>query len=191
MQDVVVLTVTIPAPGYITLVAAAQYRQSGTTLGNYIALQIDETANGLTDVNHYFFAGYGSTSPSGTHWIPVQTQRTYFKNAAGAYTFRLEAQKQTANGSAALWNPTLTALSTPTSYGTVHSSVSPLEAALFARPRRGAPADNGDGRGSGEAFSADLRELELRAAQLRAEVDKAQLELYRAQATNTPPAGGR
>jgi hypothetical protein len=150
MVDVAVVTITLPAPGYVHLTGVAQARFSASTTGNVMAVQIDETSGGPIDVSHYFFVGYETTSPPGETYVPVTITRTYLK-PAGTFTFRFEAMDHDDQGAKGLWNASLTATYHPTAYGTVMTLVPPGGG--------GAPVwIEGNGGPSGAAEILDLGE---------------------------------
>jgi hypothetical protein len=178
MADVVTTTITIPATGYIHLTAHAQAGLGGTTGSNYVIAQIDETAGGTEDMNHSEFVGAFAFAGTLNNYMPYSNTRTYLK-AAGTYTFRLEAQKQGGGGSAYFYNPTLTAIYLPTSYGTVTTAVTAAEAADFQRIERTVSAGQ-SGRRGGDGALVDLRELELKAARMREAATAAERDLLHA-----------
>lgn len=186
MLDVLSVTVTTPAPGYIVVDANAQHAVTGNgTVANEIDLSIKDTPGGTLDANYWFVSGFSTTAPNGlTRW-PVSMRRTFFRNA-GTWTFYFQARPRT-NPSALsnyLWQPTITATYLPTSYGSVAVSASPAEASaesLVPLPRRATPSDGAAGlQGDGESVLVDLRELELRASRLREATLDAELQLMRA-----------
>lgn len=182
LQDIVTTTITIPADGYIFVTASGQHGLSNSSGSNVATFQIDETAGGFADANHYYYSGFdGIANFSGGLWNPVQLQRTYYKTA-GTYTFRLEGSATAANGTSWMWNAVITAVYVPTGYGTVSESVTPLAVGDFSDVTYTNATGNGAGSGaSGQGAIVDLRELELRAARLRAQTREAELELLKAQ----------
>ncbi len=183
MSDIVTVSLTTPAWGYIVVEADAQHNIGGneTAIANYAVFQIDETAGGEIDPGHQFTSGYTS-GDFGTHnfvaWAPVSIRRTYYK-PAGTYTFRLESYGyQTESVENFFLNPTITATYYPSSYGPVTTEVTAAEAAQFQGVRRAvSPLPQG---GSAEGALVDLRELELRDAEARARADRAHRELLEA-----------
>jgi hypothetical protein len=178
MVDVVTVTLTIPSSGYIVLEASAQARFSGSTTGNYMAIQIDETAGGSTN-DHYYYVGWASVAPAGIRWDPVSTRRTYFKTT-GTYTFRLEARDANGIGDKVLWNPILTAQFFPTGYGSVSTVAEAGEIGLFQDVEHVSTGENGPGTVSTSVARVDLRELELEAARREAEAQAAARRLAEA-----------
>jgi hypothetical protein len=181
------VTITTPGPGYI-LVSAH------TTLvvlcNTYVGMQISETSNGPLDSNHLVLGG-GQTSTGLTSdgYIPASFQRTYFKNA-GTYTFYLQGRNAFFTSCIPyMYNPVLTALYVPTSYGPVITAAegTPNAAAgpaLYPGETPPAPLAPGE--------LVDLRDLELRAlrSQAAAEQAKRELEQARAKAAHTPVRAG-
>jgi hypothetical protein len=174
MQDLVTVTITIPAPGYILLDGMA-YGETYATDGQNIGLvQIDETEGGPVMIpGATLFGGFNMQTSNGKLW-PIYASRTYYKSAAGAYTFRLEAAVSSGQGPGALVeinSRILRALYVPTSYGSVISYLSARDATgIDAAAVVGNQSDNG-------AIRVDLRELELKAAKAQAEADKLQRQI--------------
>jgi hypothetical protein len=185
MGDIVTVTLTTPAAGYIVVQADGQHGLGGsaTSTQNSAYIQIDETAGGTADGSHYFSSGYFQ-GPAGAHnffsWTPVSVHRTYYK-AAGTYTFRLEASG-TQNEAAYnyFWNPTITATFYPTSYGTVTAAPALAEAGSFSQRTVTTSAGNGPGQPELQGVTVDLRELELRDAKAAADAERAHLQLVEA-----------
>ena len=75
----------------------------------------------------------------------------------------------------------VTAIYVPTAYGTVSARTSGGDLADFTEVERGMSGDNGPGTVSTPTAVVDLRELELRVARERAELDAARRELLEAQ----------
>ncbi|MDH4035469.1 MAG: hypothetical protein OEV80_16870, partial [candidate division Zixibacteria bacterium] len=176
MEDIQTISITIPSDGYIFLLGHAEAEFNGTTSGNRVDVQLDETSGG-SPVNGNFVR-IGLTAYSGTSYMDfdVSLQRTYFKSA-GTYTFRMEA-RHLGSGDASLCFPIITAMYFPSSYGTVTTVA-------------GNPEDNPDyrtvsssglgGDGTSETvYEVDLRHLELRAREARERALEAELDLQRA-----------
>lgn len=159
MTDLVTTTITIPADGYIVVRGRSNFTTSGTAGENIAYVQVDETAGGSDEPDYRSAAGIHAHSNSGTHNLlfTIYNDRVYFKTA-GAYTFRLEARAGEENSDGAtgtLSQSFITATFYPTSYGSVNMP-------------------------SGFGSRTDLRDLELRAARLRADAERAQRELLEA-----------
>lgn len=178
MLDIVSVTITTPAPGYIVVDANALHGLTGNgTVANEIDLSIKDTSGGPLDGNYWFLSGFETAAPNGrTRW-PVSMRRTYFRNA-GTWTFYFQARPRT-NPSALtnyLWQPTITATYLPTSYGSVVASATLAEAhGESLAPLR----DHSESATDGSVL-VDLRELELRAAKLREAALDADVALLKA-----------
>lgn len=173
MQDVVTVTIEIPAAGYISLIGHGLVELSGTVNAHRIKAQIDETAGG-SYLNGYYsrigLGAYGSALSSAFSDFDLNCHRTYYKDAAGSYTFRLEAHKET-DFSAKICFASLTATYFPTSYGTVSTVAYNGDADSHRLgPDDPTPAYNPT------AQTVDLRERELAEKQARREKTKAALE---------------
>lgn len=190
MTDLVTVSITTPAAGYIVIHANAQHGLGGNgTSLNYASLQIDETAGGGTDANHYFASGFSPTSNHFT-WNPVSLMRTYNK-PAGTYTFRVEgAAANPGSLDNYLWNPTITATFYPTAYGTVTTAATGPELAQFSEVTHTVSGPNGPGSTAGGAGAlVDLRELELRARRDEARAAESRRLLMEARLKQQQEAG--
>jgi len=170
MTDVVTVTMTTPAPGYICLEGRCNAVFSGTTGSNSVVYQIDETAGGSYKAP-YTYVGADNYFGSGGAYFSLFTQRTYFK-AAGTYTFRLEGQKL-GLGNAKAEVAMLTARYYPTSYG----DVTALAPSPGDHPEATAvTVENPDGSSS-TVYKMDLRYYELEAQKARIRMLEAEKEL--------------
>ena len=120
MVDLAVVSITIPASGFIFLSGRANFRMYGAISNNLAYLQIDQNQGGTEIGGSFSVAGFSSYPTSGDHFFTGNCQRTYFKSA-GTHTFRLEARKITSSAQSfcEAFSPILTALYLPTSYGPV------------------------------------------------------------------------
>ncbi len=124
VQDVITVTITTPAAGYIVVDAMAQAGLRGTAgAACYVNAQIDEAQGGSIDLDNSYAAGFDNLPNAGLMYIPFTLRRLYSK-PAGTYTFRLEALKASGGGciNADVWNPRLSAVFMPTTYGTVSTN---------------------------------------------------------------------
>ncbi len=176
MEDVCIVTITIPTSGYIHLSGNINGITYGTTGRNYGRSQIDETSGGSYYSSHGMY--WGGDSRAGTNYHNVLHTRTYFKSA-GTYSFRLEAEAYLTNAAGAETKTRGWLLATyyPTSYGSVITTTSDPNEFTDAKA---ISIEDIDGTVT-TAYEVDLRELELRAARLRAETAEAELELISAQ----------
>jgi hypothetical protein len=121
VTDVVSASITTPDAGQIIVDASFQAGLQGTAGAKcFINAQIDETAGGSIDLENSYAVGFDALPNASLIYLPFVTRRVYQK-AAGSYTFRLEALKASDAGcsSADAWNPRITLMYIPTSYGTV------------------------------------------------------------------------
>jgi hypothetical protein len=179
MQDLATLTLRAPTAGYVVVEATCYGLTHGTTGRNIGVVQIDKTTGGDA-VAPYFnsFGLVGYTSTNAANSFPIAVKRVYFESA-GSHTYLLEGAQAAVNGLGAVTRVTniiMTATFYPTAYDTVAAVVSEADAAQFevARPIAGP--------GGETSYRVDLRELEAKAARLRAAAEKAELELFLAQA---------
>lgn len=179
MTDYALVTITIPASGYVVVEGTATHvLDCDGTNPNTASLQVDETSGGAADASHAVSSGLSGPARSETR--PLAFRRTYFK-AAGTHTFRLEALAANPGAATnAIVNPSILARFYPTSYGGVTSIVSDAEAGAFARAERT----------PGGGAIVDLRELELAASRARAEAERAERALAEAKRARQA-AGGR
>jgi len=184
MQNLVSVTITTPAPGYILVSGHGTLELTGTNGRNQAYMQIDEASGGGLLSSYYVLAGNGDyDKPTTHHYFTMSTQRVFFK-PAGAYTFILEAQAHPENDGTAetrIELPNIFATYYPTSYGSVTTVLSSADAFEF---RSATPVSTGGTAaapaGSQQYYQVDLRELELRAAQARAEAERAERQLLEA-----------
>lgn len=129
LTDVVVCTLTTPAPGFIVVEAVGQSRFAGTNVNrpNYFDYQLDETSGGDLDSNFYQRIGFGASAAIANTWWPFSIRRTYYKPEAGTFVFRLEAADRSIEGTKSIWNSVITATYFPRAYGPVQSALSNSE----------------------------------------------------------------
>lgn len=176
MLDLDVVSVTIPGPGYIFLTGRGlvRFNTSDNTLAQGFVMQIDEQEGGSISSGFYsetFLSEFTSTAL----YIYDQTAtRTYFKETAGTYDFRLEGMLDRLNRTVTVFWPTITAIYIPASLGTVETVA------------EGFGQSNSNNRISEDNTTSnvptiDLRELELKAVRARLEAVKAERSLLEAQ----------
>jgi hypothetical protein len=184
MADIVTVTITTPAPGYIVVQASGQHRFDGDGVNSNVGyFQIDETAGGAIDGNHYNVSGWFGGSVNVQSYHPMYITRTYFKSA-GTYTFRLEAYASNPGAlTNYIYNPVITAIYTPTGYGAVTTAPTLTEEPQFSQVQRTWVPSNGVQVG-GNGSLVDLRELELRATKAKEAAERAQKELLQAEFQN-------
>ncbi len=203
MSDIVTVTITTPAAGYILVEGSGTHVVAvGSSVGassyNYCDFQIDENAGGGVDLSHYVVSGYLNNTPTtamSALWFPLTVRSTYYK-PAGTYTFRLEGENvQSALLTNYVLNPTITATYLPTSYGAVTTSPPPGEESSFTDVRV-TPAVSAlpgmpdtPGTTAAPCKLVDLRELEVRAARAEAAAASAQRSLAEARLAAQRRAG--
>lgn len=175
-EDLLSVTITTPAPGYIVLEGDFQAGLYPVN-SRYIFYQITETSAAARDESHYFNAGLQSAAFGG--WMPCAVSRVFYKDTAGEYTFYLQASNAVGSGAIA-FNPTLRASYVSTSYGTVITAVTAQEAARFSSARP-VPASTDPMQSGGGGSTVDLRELEMRVLREEARLAEAREALLRAQ----------
>jgi hypothetical protein len=178
MADIITVSITTTAAGYIVVDGAGQVSMNGSGSDTYVMLQIDETAGGGVDAVHNRSVGFNTPPNGGDYYFTGSVTRTYFKSA-GTYTFRMEGTRF-GSTNASMGGITIRATFFPGSYGTVNSIVSGPDGAAF--DHRTPVAASSAGSGGADAYTVDLRELELKAARAEAESQRAQRELDAAQA---------
>jgi hypothetical protein len=182
MQELISVTISIPAPGYITVRGHGTFESDGTTSRNQIETQIAAAPGGVFESAYAVTVGSGDhDSPNSTHYFAVSAERVFFVEA-GTYSFVFEARPHLSNGASAvstILRPSITALYYPTSYGQVTEIVSTTEAASFQSANYvGSP--DGEESLDTPVYQVDLRELELQALQSRLEAERAEKELLEA-----------
>lgn len=200
MTNLTSVTITTPSDGYIVLQGRCIFRAEGSFWQNMVRTQIDEAPNASLDPVHYSEAGSylgddpdavatasSSTSAFFNLTKTIYTDRVYYK-PAGTYTFYLEAMAHEDNAPYAVSkvrNAFLTATFHATSYGPVETSVESADVAKF-QSTQVITANPEDGATAASQYRVDLRELELKAARLEAELERtkrrmAEFELQRSQ----------
>jgi hypothetical protein len=182
MQELVTVTISIPAPGYVSVRGQGTFESGGTTSRNQIEAQIAEAPGGGYQSTYAVQVGSGDhDSPNSTHYFAVAAERVFFMEA-GTYSFVFEARAHPLNGASAVsvvQRPSITATYYPTSYGQVTEIVSTAEAASFQSTSYvGSPT--GDESFDTPVYEVDLRELELKALKTRLEAERAEKELLEA-----------
>ncbi len=186
MIDLLTVTITIPAPGYVVVNGKCYVRTGGAATFNYAYVQIDQTAGGGAVFPYYALAGSSGLPNASDYFWPMYVTRTYYFGVAGTYTFRMEGETVNGGGgaSAASWDHIMTATYYPTAYGGVVTAVAADQAGQFEQatpvPSRETPGMT-KVASTEQMYQVDLRELELKVAKTRAEAEKAQRELLQAQ----------
>jgi len=181
--DVVTVTISTPASGYIVVEAISWTYFFGTTGSNYMLYQIDETAGGSDNIQYYAAVGSAAGHVSTSNDFSTAVSRRTYQKAAGIYTFRLEARKSGA-GTGVFHNPSITAIYYPRSYGAVSIVAPASEAGEFDNATPVPMGENPLGENisqSEQMYVVDLRELELKATRAEAVAEKAKRELLEAQ----------
>jgi hypothetical protein len=176
VTDIVTTSITIPAPGYIFLLANCYVqldRDNGRT--DMIYLQIDEGENG--NLEQPYYVGVGELDSDNSQSIPASATRTYYKAESGTYTFRLEGLRGSDMGHLSVEHPALTAMYFPTSYGSVNTVLDNATNVIDAQP-----VNYTDVHGKSiTKYKTDLRNLELRVKEAQLKAKEAELELFKAQ----------
>jgi hypothetical protein len=129
--ELLTVTLTTPADGYIIVRGIATFEASGTSGQNQALLQVDDAAGGGLVAPYYVQAGNGDHDNPGTsHYSTLSTERIFFK-PAGMHTFYLEGFAHSLNDGDADGNmlrPYISAVFMPTAYGAVAgtSAASPV-----------------------------------------------------------------
>ncbi len=175
-------TITIPADGYIVVDVVAEAGFYGTKGENQLCHSLDTAGPPAFDYNYYACAGlmaYDTTTFA--NYFPLATRRAFYRHK-GTYTFWFKALDGSPSGNKYIWEPTITATYFPKSYGAVISAQAPTGAPTASAPSQSDPRlvqyPEPGARPAGSVV--DLRELELKAANLRAEAEAAQNELLKA-----------
>ena len=120
------VTITIPAAGYINVDAFGMIGFSFAVGEQSMIYGIKETA-ALTwspEPGYFYYCGFGTAPNTNYLDFPFYCRRTYYKSAAGSYTFSLGTGRLGSfNSDTYLYNPVLTAVYLPAAYGTVTTAV--------------------------------------------------------------------
>lgn len=177
------VTITTPASGYIVVDGQVNMYLSGEGVCFGWA-QISETSSAAAFLASFQWinaSNYANTGSAGYTYQTVPLKRIFFK-PAGSFTFYMQGNAysvNTAGTTVSLYNSQwLTATFFPTSYGSVVTPVPATEDLEGKNALRGAAYP--DGSGEQTIYTADLRQLELKAAETARKAAEAQLELERA-----------
>jgi hypothetical protein len=179
MTDIETVSIVIPFPGYILVQGQCYVNSSGSTTWNYMFVQIDETSGGSYTEPYYTRAGMGQYPSDNNHSFPVFVQRIYYK-PAGTYTFRMEGMNNGYTHTCEARGESMTALYVPSGYAPIMSYV-PGPAGFENAVPVEMTVDNEMPIENEVMYEVDLRELELKAARLRAATLEAERELREAQ----------
>ena len=157
MTDLVLLEISIPAPGYILLYGKCYLLLSGTTGANSAKIQIDDEEGGTAFFPYYTQAGLGGYVNTAVNYFPIFVTRVFYGDTAGSYIFRMEGKAENSlPAQAQTWDHMLIATYYPSSYGFVSTITTSPE--KFINP---IPISNDSiPERSGSFYEADLRELE-------------------------------
>lgn len=181
-SDLVVITIATPADGYIVLSGKAYFNLYGTTAVNMVTTVISETSGGVYDAPYFEAVGSSGYVNTDINAFTAHPQRVYYKTA-GTYTFYLSARQVIGSFGTAIGGfGILTASYFPIAYGAVNAMVSATEAGAFENKTTQVVGNSNlvGATKSQTMYQVDLRELEQKAARLRAEADKAERELAEA-----------
>ena len=188
-KDLLTLTITTPAPGYIVIdgrCLALIQSADGAPVGGWVYISEIGEVPISSHPHSAWFSFSGATPPPGTLALvdqPVSLYRIFYKTG-GTYSFKMvgiQTGNCGTNWSAQIRDCMLKATYYPSSYGSVATLVSSSEAGQFGRVEAVSVPNGIDSKGSATTmYQVDLRELELKAAKLRAETEKAERELTEA-----------
>lgn len=180
MTDILVSSITIPAPGYIYATARCNLRLWGTCHARGATIQIDEDAGGDPIAGIYAWAFQDSSVSITGDYMPVFVDRVYYKSTDGTYTFRMEGRYEESGGTATAVDPQLTLIYIPTSYSAVKTQTYDPGDNPEARPVTAHAGDDLPGA-SEQLYEVDLRYYELRAKEARLQAKQAELEASEAE----------
>ncbi|MEZ5357334.1 MAG: hypothetical protein R3F48_00795 [Candidatus Zixiibacteriota bacterium] len=185
--DIITVSITIPAPGYVYVMSDCTVDLYGTTQGNGVKIQIDSTAGGgIYTARSITVAVASSATTSGSSYSG-STSYIFYESSAGTHEYRLEGQKTSSFGTAAIKNAKISAQYFPGSYGSaIVYSDDPISGADAI------PVSFNDDNGNAKTtYKVDLRELEMKVKQAQLEEkeamvkrQEAELELERAKREN-------
>jgi hypothetical protein len=118
MQDVQVVSITVPGPGFVVVQAQTYVRFQGTADDNRARFQIDPTQGGSGDGSVYLELGR-TVNDTGISRYPVHLTRM-FPVVSGTYTYRLEGiGLNPLPAQAACFNGVIVAMYFPMAYGSI------------------------------------------------------------------------
>lgn len=163
-----ILTITIPGPGYISLEASGMVGINGAVGEQSVIYGIAETS-ALTfppETGDFYYCGFGTAPNANYIDLPLSCRRIYYKGSAGSYTFTLGTGRLGSfNANTLTFNPSLTAIYYPTSYGPVLAVVEHPDQASTGASGPALTADPAGQATEPAASLVDLRELEQRGVQ--------------------------
>lgn len=196
-QNILTVTVTTPAAGYIVVEGNAYHQISGTGAA-FAWMQISETSNRSRENGHYNWTGTSNFANAGGYgYFTTQVRRVYNK-PAGSYTFYLQGnlyESNTVGVTGAIFTPSwLQATFYPTSYGSVQTIVEQAGDNPEASPVTIEDPQTGATSSAvlvdlsyyqKKAREAKLLELQARNARLAAELELARAQLQANTAANS------
>lgn len=173
MIDIVTVSITTPAAGYIYVSANCNVHMTTTTSGNGAYFQIDDEEGG-SKISGYYTYIYQNAFPNVlSYYYNAHSDRVFYASEAGTFTFRLEAMKSpVATGTISAMRPIIIARYISTSYGTIQTVASDHSGFDTAIP---VTSQDEFGRTT-TSYEVDLRELELKAKQAQLEEKEAMLK---------------
>jgi hypothetical protein len=176
-------TITVPADGYVVANASAFVYVSGTTQGNIIG-SVETSNSAVPSLGGRIVFGSDDEVISATHyrWGEIAPSQTYSVTGPGTYTYYFNMFRGFTGGTAGGYGARIILTYYPSSYGDILTSVPSAAASNFknARPETVSGPTGEKDQSSRTIYTANLRELELRAIKTRAAAQKAENELLKA-----------
>ncbi|MBD3179755.1 MAG: hypothetical protein GF417_09200 [Candidatus Latescibacteria bacterium] len=116
-------SITVPAPGYVLVMAAAQVTIVHTYGAYSRAVFGVSTSSSSLPNNQDLMLGFPDDEESGYYYIPVSPHGLFQVGSAGTYTYYFLGDQHDAEADFRAWDPQLTLVYIPTSYGTVTSTL--------------------------------------------------------------------
>ena len=131
-------SITVPAAGYVLVIATTQVTITHTNGSNSRAdFGVSESSTTWPG-NQDIMVGLDDAEDSGSYYIPVSPHGLFQVGSAGTYTYYFLGELYDAGANILAWDPQLTLVYVPTSYGTVTSTLTSggntSEETAFANP---------------------------------------------------------
>ncbi|MDZ7860771.1 MAG: hypothetical protein U5O15_08960 [Candidatus Krumholzibacteriota bacterium] len=112
-------SITVPAGGYVLVMSSAQLTLTHTNGTDSRAIfGVSDNSSSLP-LNQDIMAGLPSNSTSGIRYIPITTHGLFEVASAGTYTYYFLGDLFDTGADFLAWDPQLTLIYIPTSYGTI------------------------------------------------------------------------
>ncbi|MBX3315363.1 MAG: hypothetical protein KF902_00715 [Phycisphaeraceae bacterium] len=122
-SSVISRSITVPAPGYVLVLANGDIALNHTLgTGTFVEWYIDNVAGGTGSGFDDMLFALPANAPTGTYNSGAAAHAVFTLNSAGTFTYHLNMRRGT-SGTATLFDVQFTVIYFPTAYGTVNPSL--------------------------------------------------------------------